>query len=101
MAQENPRYRRVTDDSVSSTVVGDESVAWNSVARKVSMLNETATYILGNCDGQTQESIVALLTEAYAVSAVDARPHVAECLATLVRLGLVRRDCDEGAAGAG
>lgn len=94
MVKAGMRYRRIVGETVTSTIVGDESVVWNADLKQVSMLNETASYILGVCDGETEAAIVALLTDSYQVSEADARVYVAECLQTLLRLCLVRQECD-------
>lgn len=73
--------------------VGEEYMLYDAVGRKVHVLNETAHFVWGLCDGTCDEAAVMVrASEAYGQPAEPLQADIEACLAELRELGLLETE---------
>lgn len=72
--------------------VGDETLVLDRAGERIHQLNATASYVWGRCDGNTeQQAVAAELADQYQISIEQAARDVAQMLAQLEQLGLLKQ----------
>lgn len=71
--------------------VGDETLVLDRAGQRIHQLNATASYVWGRCDGNTaRQAVAAELAEKYQISIEQAAIDIAQMLAQLEQLGLLK-----------